>query len=398
MKAVVLAAGRGTRMRPLTDSIPKPLLPVAGRPLVTHVLDRCVDACVDEAVLVVNYEEEKIRGAIGDEYRGMAISYARQEEKRGTGDAVRSAPRMEEDFLVLNGDLFFQGDLLNRLVETDGAAMAVREVDDPERYGSVVVNDGVVEELVEKSDDPPSRLVNAGIYRFTPEVFDLLNEVEESERGEIELTDAVSATKGVRAVRLDEYWLDVGYPWNLLDANAHALQETEQRNGGDVEEGAVLKGPVSIGSGTVVRSGAYVEGPVVIGEDCDVGPNCYVRPGTSIGNRVRIGNAVEVKNSIVMDGTNVGHLSYVGDSVLGPGSNFGAGTVVANLRHDGENVFSEVKGDMMDTMRRKMGVVTGSGVKTGVNTSIDPGTILGSSVWTLPGDRVSGTVLEADTR
>lgn len=396
MKAVVLAAGRGTRMRPLTDSVPKPLLPVANRPLVERILEQCAEAGVDEAVLVVNYREDRIREAVGDGMFGVDVTYVRQEEARGTGDAVLAARGLDDDLLVINGDLYLEGDLLERMAGLSGAGMAVKEVPDPEHYGSVVVNDGRVERLVEKSSDPPSNLINAGVYRFTPEVFDVLEGVGESERGEVELTDAVSALDRVGAERVDGYWLDVGYPWDLLEANERALRDLDPDVEGEVEEGAVLKGPVSVGEGAVVRSGAYVKGPVAIGEGCEVGPNCYVRPGTSLGDDVRVGNGVEVKNSVLMDGTNVGHLSYVGDSVLGPCANVGAGTMFANLRHDGSTVPVEVKGETIDSGRRKLGAVLGARAKTGVNTSLDPGTVLGEGLFTVAGDCVSGTNLEEE--
>jgi bifunctional UDP-N-acetylglucosamine pyrophosphorylase/glucosamine-1-phosphate N-acetyltransferase len=157
---------------------------------------------------------------------------------------------------------------------------------------------------------------------------------------------------------------------------------------GKVEPGATLHGAVSVGEGTIVRAGSYIEGPVWIGRGCDIGPNCYIRPFTSIGNRVRVGNACEVKASVLMDRTHVGHLSYVGDSVLGEGVNLGAGTKVANLRHDGADVAVEWEGTRVSTRRRKMGVILGDGVHTGINTSLNAGVVLGPNATTLPGEAV----------
>jgi len=359
------------------------------------LLDHCVSAGVYGVHLVVNYCAGEVRDRFGGSYRGLEVSYVEQEEALGTGDAVLSArDQLGDDFLVINGDLFLgDGEVLERLVDGEGAAMAVKEVPDPEHYGSVVVENGVVKRLVEKSPDPPSSLINAGVYRFSPEVFDLLEDVGLSERGEVELTDAVEALPEVGAVEVKGFWLDVGYPWDLLEANGKALNGLEPSVDGEVEDGATLKGPVSVGEGSVVKSGAYVEGPVLIGEGCEVGPNCYVRPGTSLGDGAKIGNGVEVKNSVLLLGATAGHLSYVGDSVLGEDCNLGAGTVFASLRHDGETVGVEVKGELVDSGRRKLGAVLGDGVKTGVNTSLDPGTVLGQGLYTEPGEYVSGTNL-----
>ena len=159
-------------------------------------------------------------------------------------------------------------------------------------------------------------------------------------------------------------------------------------NLGEVEPGATLKGPVSIGKNTLVKSGSYIEGPVIIGEDCRIGPNCYIRPCTTIGNGCHIGAAVELKNSIIMNHTDVPHLNYIGDSVIGEGCNFGAGTKVANLRLDKKNIL--VSG--IDTKRRKLGAIVGDNVQTGINTSINVGTVIGSNSFIGPGAVVKGNI------
>lgn len=169
--------------------------------------------------------------------------------------------------------------------------------------------------------------------------------------------------------------MDVGRPWDLLTANEMLLADMKKEieKGATIEPYAVLKGNVHIGRGTLVRSGSYIEGPVYIGENCAIGPNCYIRPGTMIMNNVHIGNATEIKNSIIMSGTNVGHLSYVGDSIIGEKCNFGAGTNVANLRVDNDEVKIMVKDQLMKSGRRKFGCIMGDDVKTGINVSIMPG-------------------------
>ena len=139
--------------------------------------------------------------------------------------------------------------------------------------------------------------------------------------------------------------------------------------------------------------GVVIEGDVIIGEDCKIGPNCYLRGATSIGDRCHVGQAVEIKNSILMDGTNVGHLSYVGDSILGRRVNLGAGTLTSNLRHDGRNHRTLVAGELVDTGRRKFGTVVGDGVHTGIHTSIYPGRKLATGATTRPGDIVRNDLL-----
>jgi UDP-N-acetylglucosamine diphosphorylase / glucose-1-phosphate thymidylyltransferase / UDP-N-acetylgalactosamine diphosphorylase / glucosamine-1-phosphate N-acetyltransferase / galactosamine-1-phosphate N-acetyltransferase len=239
---------------------------------------------------------------------------------------------------------------------------------------------------VEKSSNPPSNLANAGIYLFQRSIFDALREAPLSERGEYELTDALNllaSRESIGIVKLSS-WMEIGRPWDILAANEILLKDQVAQILGVVEPGAVLKGNVSLGRGSIIRSGAYITGPVLIGEDCDIGPNCYIRPTTCLGDRVRVGNAVEVKNSAVMSGSKIGHLSYVGDSVIGEGCNFGAGTICSNLRHDKKNIKSYIKGERMDSGRRKLGVIMGDGVMTGINTSIYPGTVIESGFRGLP--------------
>jgi bifunctional UDP-N-acetylglucosamine pyrophosphorylase/glucosamine-1-phosphate N-acetyltransferase len=167
---------------------------------------------------------------------------------------------------------------------------------------------------------------------------------------------------------------------------------------GDIEDGVHVQGPVRIAEGARVRSGAYIEGPVCIGSGSDIGPNCYLRPSTCIGADVRVGNACEVKNSIIMDGTRVPHLSYIGDSVIGERCNLGAGTITANIRFDKKNVKVEIKGERIDSGRRKLGVIIGDDAQTGINVNLLPGVKVGASAWIAPGltvyeDIKSGTIL-----
>jgi len=165
-----------------------------------------------------------------------------------------------------------------------------------------------------------------------------------------------------------------------------------------VEPGATLKGRVSVGKDTKIMAGAYIEGPVIIGDNCKIGPNCYIRPYTCIGDDVRVGNAVEVKNSAIFDGTKIGHLSYVGDSVIGRCCNFGAGTICSNLRHDKATVKSFIKGDRVDSGRRKLGAIIGDAVNTGIHTTIYTGTVIESGYWGLPAAVLKGLVASQKER
>jgi len=389
MQTVILAAGEGTRMRPLTAQTPKPMLPVADRPLVAHVADAAVDAGASELLLVVGYEADDIRAYFGESYRGVPVTLARQEHQRGTADAVRAArAHLDGRFAVLNGDNLYEPAAIAELFER-GPALAAMPVADPTSYGVVSVADGRVTDIVEKPSDPPSSLANAGAYVFPAAARDWLD-VPESGRGEHEITDVVdrAITESTLSVVRLSRWLDVGRPWELLEANEWKLDEMERDVRGEVADGATLRGAVVVERGATVEPGVVIEGPALVRAHAHVGPNAYVRGRTLLGEAVEVGHSVEVKNSVLMSGTSVPHLSYVGDSVLGQSVNLGAGTTVANLRHDEEAVRMTIKGERVSTGRRKFGVVVGDGAKTGIDTSLNAGVVLDSGTHTGPGERV----------
>ncbi|MDM7918664.1 MAG: sugar phosphate nucleotidyltransferase [Methanosarcina sp.] len=395
MKAVVLVAGKGTRMEPLTSDCPKVMLQVANKPILEHILNSAIEAGIEGFVFITGYLEEQIKAHFGDGSKwGVSIEYVQQKEQLGTANAIGYARgHVEGAFLVLNGDMLIgQKDLKALVSRKEEAVICVKEVENPSDFGVLETKNGKVIRIIEKPKNPPTKLANAGIYLFRESIFDFIDRTQPSVRNEFEITDSIQmlidSGAPVGYSPLEESWIDIGYPWDLLKANEHLLKTLKGSCQGTVEPNVTLKGEVSIGKGSLIRSGAYIEGPVIIGENCDIGPNCYIRPSTALGNRVRIGNAVEVKNTVVMEGTHVGHLSYVGDSIIGRRCNFGAGTKVANLRHDGKNIKVMLKGRIIDSGRRKLGVIMGDDVHTGINTSINIGVVMGKGRATLPGEVV----------
>lgn len=190
----------------------------------------------------------------------------------------------------------------------------------------------------------------------------------------------------------------VRYAWDILRVHERVVGSIkEARMEGDVSPGVVVDGLLEVGEGTRVLPGVYIEGNVLIGRNCKIGPNCYIRGNTSIGDRCHIGQAVELKNSILFAGTSIGHLSYCGDSIIGENVNFGAGTITANLRHDGRSQRSEdpTTRALVDTGRRKLGVIVGDGVHTGIHTSIYPGRKMWPHTSTRPGGIVDMDIVEA---
>ena len=404
MKAVVLAAGEGVRLQPITLTRPKHLIKVGGRPILEHCLNALKASGIDEALVITHYMGNAIRQYFGDgETVGVKIEYAEQKEVLGTGNALGVAePYVKDEFLTVYGDLLFTAEAVKSVIETHSkekpsATMAVVPVENPENYGIVdIENEKNVKRIIEKPsrEQAPTNLANAGIYVFSTEIFEKIRATSASARGEWEIPDALSLLvnekKSVLAVRISrEEWMDMGRPWDLLEANRWALARMKHQISGFVENGAHLIGPVTVAESACIRSGAYVEGPAFIDEECDVGPNCYIRPGTSLGRKVRVGNACEIKNSIIMDRTHVGHLSYVGDSILGENCNLGAGTITANYRLDAGTIKMMVKDIAVDSGRTKLGAVLGDNVKAGINAVFMPGVKVGNNSWVGPGVIVS---------
>ncbi len=393
MKAVILAAGEGSRMRPLTYTRPKVMLPVANKPIMEQLLIEIKKAGINEVIIIVGYHDEQVRDYFDDGSKwGLVIEYCTQRKQMGTADAVRTVENLiDGNFLMLNGDVIVGEKEIARMISRNKNTMTMIEVEDIEDLGLVEIDGERVVRIYEKVERPPSNLANTGLYMFTPKIFEAAAQTPKSPRGEYELTDSIQIMidRGIDVLfQKIENWLDISYPWDLLPANELLLQFLEPENLGDIENNVVIKGAVTIGERTIVRSGSYIVGPVIIGSNCDIGPNCYIRPSTSIGDNCHIGSAVEVKNSIIMKGSKIPHQNYVGDSVIGEECNLGAGTKIANLRLDKENIFINGK----NTKRRKLGAIIGDRVETGINSCINIGCMIGSNTKIGPGALCSGVI------
>jgi len=394
MKAIILAAGKGTRLKPLTETVPKPLLRIANKPILEYNLD-ALQNLVDEVLIVVGYKKEQIIEYFGTSFKGIKITYIIQKEICGTGNAVLQCEKfVNGSFIVMNGDdIYFKKDIEKCFKKR--YSILAKEVSNPERFGVLKLKkEKYLDKIIEKPKKFVSNLANTALYKVDDRVFIFLKNIRKSKRGEYEFVDAVTELakkEKVEFVKANN-WISIGYPWHLLEANESFLKNIGDERKGEIEENVVIKGKLIVGKGTKILSGVYIEGNVIIGENCKIGPNCYIRGSTSIGNNCHIGQAVEIKNSIIGNNTNVAHLSYAGDSIIGNNVNFGAGTIIANLRHDNKNIKTTIKGKLIDTGRRKLGAIIGDNVHTGINTSIYPGRMVHSGKITLPGEIVKKEV------
>jgi bifunctional UDP-N-acetylglucosamine pyrophosphorylase/glucosamine-1-phosphate N-acetyltransferase len=367
------------------------MLPVANRPMMEHLVLAARDAGITEFVFVVGYGEREVRNHFGNGERfGIQVAYAPQRQQSGTADALRSAQDLiTGPFIAMNGDMILAPADIARMINSPVPSMGTSTTDHPGDFGVVLVENDLVTSLEEKSRHPKSTIINAGAYTFAPDIFELLAGVGLSARGELELTDALGiliARHTLGAVPLST-WMDIGYPWDLLDANAALLGGLVTHNNGVVEDGVYLSGAVAIGEGTVIKSGTYIEGPCIIGKNCRIGPHAYIRGSTSIGDECHVGHCTEIKNTVIMAKTKIPHFNYVGDSVIGSGCNFGAGTKIANLRHD----HGPVKAGGKDTRHTKFGAVVGDNVHFGINCSVNVGSVIGSNAQFAPNSYIEGS-------
>lgn len=380
-QAIILAAGEGQRLRPFTVNRPKAMLSIADKPILQYVVEVLAEQGIRNIVMVVGYRKDQVFDHMGSgEQFGVEISYVTQKEQLGTAHALVQARDAAEDrFLVLPGDKLIEGETIAQLMEAKPQTMLVKAVNDPARYGVVAVARGKVKSVVEKPRQAETNIVNTGIYLFSKDIFEALEE-------EINITDALNCMieqgKTIHALETEATWLDVVYPWDLLALNDAVLGRIQPGLNGQLEPGVTLRGRVSIGKGTVLRSNTYVVGPVVIGEGCDIGPNVCILPSTSISDNVVISAFTEVKGSVIGDDVHIGPGSTVHDSVIDKGcvirARFtacsGQNEVVVNEEHHTVNV----------------GAMVGEGCKIDDCVVAQPGVIVGNYCQVQPMKLISG--------
>jgi glucose-1-phosphate thymidylyltransferase len=332
MKGVLQSGGKGTRLRPITHTGPKQLVPVANKPILQYAIEDLREAGItDIGVILGNKGREEIQELLGDGSRlGVDVTYIVQGDPLGLAHAGGCAREFvgEEDFVVYLGDnILKQGidEMVTRFEQGDYAAgIALQRVDNPHQFGIADVGeDGTVAELVEKPDDPPSDLALIGIYVFSSAVFDAIERLEPSWRGEFEITDAIQTLldegRAIDSHVVRGWWKDTGKPDDILDANRLVLEEREGTTAGVVEDGAETIGHVDLHETAIVEDGAVVRGPVSIAANTVVKRGVYVGPYTSIGPDSTIENA-HIENSVVVGRSEISTSGRIVDSLIGRGT------------------------------------------------------------------------------
>jgi glucose-1-phosphate thymidylyltransferase len=386
--AVVLAAGEGVRLRPLTRNRPKPMLPAANRPILEHVLDALVDAGIDTLVLVVGYRRERVQEYFGSSYRDVPIEYVIQRKQLGSGHALLQAREaVDGSLLVVNGDQITESASIRTVLdtfaeETAPAVMAVLERRDASKYGAITLRDRDIDAIVEKPNTDDYRLMNGGIYAFDGSIFPAIDATERQE-GELSLTDTIARlvdTERVRGVRTGGLWVDATYPWDLLEVAAEVLAR------GRVAE-PEIRGDVWVSDDATVHEHATLRPPVVVGPDCEIAPGAVVGPDVSLGRNVTVGANATLQRTVLDADTRVEAGSTLRDGVVGQDVHLGAATTIPGGPGD-------VRVDREVFEKQQLGAVIADRALARGDVSFAPGTLVGPNAKLGTGTHVSGTVPE----
>lgn len=330
MKGIILAGGTGSRLRPITHTGPKQLVPVANKPVMEYALEDLKDAGITEIGVVLGQKgREEIQSHFGDgSAYGVDITYIVQGEPLGLAHAVGCTRDFvgNDAFVVYLGDDLMREGIEDLVADFDAdkyaAGIGLQGVEEPERYGIANVDEttGDVIGLVEKPEDPPSNLALIGIYVFTPAIFSEIEALEPSWRGELEITEAIQRLLDngdrVQSHVVHGWWKDTGKPTDVLHANRLVLDDIDTNIEGTIEDESSVTGRVELGAGSVIETGAVVRGPVSIGEDTRIGPNAYVGPYTSIGDASEIDN-VHIESTVTIGDNEVTADRTIIDSLVG---------------------------------------------------------------------------------
>ncbi|MFC7209786.1 glucose-1-phosphate thymidylyltransferase [Natronoarchaeum sp. GCM10025321] len=333
MKGVLLSGGTGSRLRPITHTGPKQLVPVANKPVLEYAIEDLKEAGITEiGVILGNKGRDEIQELLGDgsEY-GVKITYIIQGNPLGLAHAAGCARDFvgDDDFVMYLGDNILKSGVTS-LVESFeagdyGAGIALQEVDNPQAFGIADVDDeDNVTELIEKPDDPPTNLALIGMYVFSPAVFDAIDDLEPSWRGELEITDAIQDLledgHEIDSHVVTGWWKDTGKPEDILEANRLVLEDESLETAGTIETGAEVEGRVELHESATIKDGAVVRGPVSIDKNTTIGSGAYVGPYTSIGANSTL-ESVHIENSVVIGNSELTASGRIVDSLLGRNAN-----------------------------------------------------------------------------
>jgi len=314
LKGIILHGGHGTRLRPLTHTGPKQLLPIANKPMSQYALEDLKTAGITEiGIIIGNVYPEKVKEYYGDGSKfGVKITYIFQDSPKGISHAIRLCKDFigNDKFIVYLGDNVLRKNLIDytkKFETSDSDAMILLcEIDEPQRFGIAVLdkdNPGKIKKIVEKPRDPPSNLAVIGIYFLTPKIFDVIDNLKPSWRGELEITDALDMLMNqgnkIEYDTVTGWWKDTGTPEDIIHANKLVLDSIGTENQFLVDDDSQIKDSIVIGKGTEISRDSFIIGPAIIGKNCKIGPAVRLGPYISVGDNCTI-KQCNIEDSIIM--------------------------------------------------------------------------------------------------
>jgi UDP-N-acetylglucosamine diphosphorylase/glucosamine-1-phosphate N-acetyltransferase len=381
MQAVILAAGEGKRVRPLTHSRPKALIPVANRPIIEYVIDALIQNGIRDIIVVVGYRKEQVTRHLNS--LAVPVTVVVQDKQLGTAHALTCArSKITGDFLVLPGDNYIDAGSIAKIKNVKNA-MLIKEHPNPSNFGVVQLADGYVTHIVEKPQRSQGFMVSTGIYSLSSSFFQYIRENN--------ITDAISCMleddQKIQGVVADD-WQDAIYPWDLLRMNARLLSHITPSREGTSSRNTTITGNVHIGKGTTIGPNTVITGPVVIGNDCEIGANCCIMPNTSIGARARIEPFCYIGNALLMDDGSIGSHSRILDAVLGEGC-----VLADHISTCTSASLMEIEGTIT---KPEFGAILGDGVQAGAFTTFK-NCIVGNNTTVEDGNRVISSSVPDDS-
>lgn len=332
MKGIILHGGHGTRLRPLTHTGPKQLLPIANKPMSEYCLDSLKQAGItDIAIIIGGIGSNKVEEYYGDgKDFGVKLSYIKQDSPKGIAHAVRLCKDFvgKEKFVVFLGDNIIQKNIQEYVDDfknsDDAASILLCEVDNPSQFGIAEIKNEKIIKLVEKPKNPATNLAVTGIYFLTPLIFDLIDKLQPSWRNEFEIVDALQMlldiNQKVRYYMITDFWKDTGTPDDILQANQTILENMKPYFYGIKDDDILIEGNVMVGEGTLIKNNSKITGPVIVGKNCIINDDVYVGPNTSIGDNSRLSHC-KIKNSIIMENCEIDCNVKIKNSIISSNSN-----------------------------------------------------------------------------
>ena len=327
MKGIILHGGHGTRLRPLTHTGPKQLLPIANKPMSQYCLESLKDAGISEiAIIIGGIGSNKVQEYYGDgEKFGVKITYVNQDEPRGISQAIRLCKEFvgNDKFVVFLGDNIIKKSIIEYVSKFKQSEASVSillcEVNNPTQFGIADVKDGIIKKIMEKPKNPPTNLAVTGIYLLTPKIFDIIDRLKPSWRNEYEITDALQMlldeNHKIDYDMITDYWKDTGTPQDIIHANNVILSDMAPYFNGIKEKNVTIENNVMVGDGTIIKEGSRIVGPSIIGKNCIIESNTYAGPNTSIGDNSKLSKC-NIKNSIIMSGCHIEGNLKIRDSII----------------------------------------------------------------------------------